>query len=180
MKLKKRDAAMPEEPSESQETPSQTDKPGGKKPVVVYIMVLFIAAFLLMSLSFLMHQRSNSEVLGQLETSVSALQTIQAVQDENLQLQEELTQAQEYQESLKSDLASREMEIILLQDRQNAMLSLYTLMQQYANGEYDACRQTVQDMENSGAAALLSDLDLSAATDPAQRYQELKEAIMAH
>ena len=35
-----------------------------EKPVVIYIMILFIVAFLLMALSFLMHQRSNSEVIG--------------------------------------------------------------------------------------------------------------------
>ena len=53
--------------------PSPQPQPGsggqpGKKPVVIYIMILFIVAFLLMALSFVMHQRSNSEVLGQLET----------------------------------------------------------------------------------------------------------------
>ena len=41
--------------------PAPEDTPStGKKPVVIYIMILFIVAFLLMALSFLMHQRSNS------------------------------------------------------------------------------------------------------------------------
>ena len=50
--------------------PAPEDKPStGKKPVVISIMILFIVAFLLMALSFLMHQRSNSEVLGELQNS---------------------------------------------------------------------------------------------------------------
>ena len=53
MKIEKRcGAGAPKEP----ETP-----PAGRKPVIVYIMVLFIAAFLLMALSFFMHQRRSSK-----------------------------------------------------------------------------------------------------------------------
>ena len=51
------------------------------KPVITYIMILFIAAFLLMALSFLMHQRSNTEALGQLQSSMTAMQEIQATQE---------------------------------------------------------------------------------------------------
>ena len=73
MKLEKRSSGAEQAPAaDSQET-----TPKGKKPVVVYIMILFIVAFLLMALSFMMHQRSNSEVLGELQDSVSAMQEIQ-------------------------------------------------------------------------------------------------------
>ena len=47
-------------PASCQETPET-----GKKPVIVYILILFLAAFLLMFLSMLSHQRSNTEALGQ-------------------------------------------------------------------------------------------------------------------
>ena len=64
MKFEKRSGDEAETPSSApEETPST-----GKKPVVIYIMILFIVAFLLMALSFLMHQRSNSEVIGELQT----------------------------------------------------------------------------------------------------------------
>lgn len=62
MKLEKRSSGAEQAPA----TDSQETTPKGKKPVVVYIMILFIVAFLLMALSFMMHQRSNSEVLGEL------------------------------------------------------------------------------------------------------------------
>ena len=69
-----------EKRTDGEQTPSspQEDKPSaGRKPVVIYIMILFIVAFLLMALSFVMHQRSNTEVLGELQDSVSAMQEIQ-------------------------------------------------------------------------------------------------------
>ena len=83
MKFEKRSGDEAETPSSApEETPST-----GKKPVVIYIMILFIVAFLLMALSFLMHQRSNSEVLGELQDSVTAMQEVQATQDALLDLQ---------------------------------------------------------------------------------------------
>lgn len=81
MKFEKR-AAAGETPTEQE--PQET----GKKPVIVYILILFLAAFLLMFLSLLAHQRSNSEALGKLQNSVSAIQEIQATQEQIIELQE--------------------------------------------------------------------------------------------
>ena len=74
MKFEKRSGGEAEAPS-----PAPEDKPSGKKPVVIYIMILFLAAFLLMALSLLMHQRSNTEALGQLQNFVNAMQAVQGV-----------------------------------------------------------------------------------------------------
>ena len=78
--------------SEEKQNRPQAEK---NKPVVVYIMILFIAAFLLMALSFLMHQRSNTEALGQLQNSVTAMQEVQATQEKNIELQEQLMDLQD-------------------------------------------------------------------------------------
>ena len=83
--------------------PVQEEKPAKSKPVVVYIMILFIAAFLLMALSFLMHQRSNTEALGQLQNSVSAMQEVQANQEKIIELQEELNDAQKALEAQEDE-----------------------------------------------------------------------------
>lgn len=72
-------AQEPVTPSAAQ--PVDSPKPRDKKPVVIYIMILFIAAFLLMTLSFFMHQRSNTEVLGELQDSVNAMQAVQQTQE---------------------------------------------------------------------------------------------------
>lgn len=98
MKFEKRSGDEAETPSSApEETPST-----GKKPVVIYIMILFIVAFLLMALSFLMHQRSNSEVIGELQDSVTAMQEVQATQDALLDLQNQLDEAQTTIDALES------------------------------------------------------------------------------
>ena len=105
------------------ETPVPQEPTSGKKPVVVYIMILFIVAFLLMALSFLMHQRSNSEVLGELQHSVSAMQEVQAVQDKVIELQEELADAQEEIDSLNDQLAEQEAEAAQVDKKIEALLA---------------------------------------------------------
>ena len=168
--------------------PAPKEESRSKKPVVMYIMILFIAAFLLMALSFLMHQRSNTEVLGKLQNSVTAMQEVQSLQDRIIELQEELSDmedtltakekdlekaqadAQKRQATYVSDLSAAEKET-------EAMLELYTLQQQFSAGNYDACMETMQFMETQGLTALLPTED-DTVTPPAQRYEQLKEAVL--
>ena len=96
MKLEKRSSG-------SDVTPDLPEEKG-KHPVVVYIVVLFVAAFLLMAMSLVMQHRSN-QAMGRLEDSVSALQETQRVQDENLRLQKEIQDLTEELAQTQSDLA---------------------------------------------------------------------------
>lgn len=173
MKLEKRGDET-EEPSTPPDQPVR-----GKKPVVVYIMILFIVAFLLMALSFFMHQRSNTEALGELQTSVSALQAVQATQDKNIQLQEELVNAQAELDTLREALESQQQQTNTAQDAAAALLSLYTLQQQYSAGEYDACRETLHAMETDGLVSLLPTSGPEGVTAPYARYAQLKAAVEA-
>ena len=150
-----------------------------RKPVVVYIMILFIAAFLLMALSFFMHQRSNTEVLGQLQSSVSAMQEAQETQEHVMQLQRELESAQEIIHTLKANAEETQ---AALQDAErtiDALLELYRLQQQYLTQDYGACRETVAAFEAAGRESDLPvDLE-NGVTAPAERYRQLKEAVEA-
>ena len=120
MKLEKRsDGPENSNPDQEKET-----SPSGKKPVVVYIMILFIAAFLLMALSFLMHQRSNSEVLGELQDSVSAMQEAQVSQEKIMELQETVDDLKERNETLEDGLEEALQELGDMQDRLGALQSL--------------------------------------------------------
>ncbi len=85
MNFQKRSSGQPE-------TSTPQEQPQGKKPVVIYIALLFMAAFLLMALSLFMHQRSNAEALGQLQSSLSDMQEVQAAQDQIISLQQQLSQ----------------------------------------------------------------------------------------
>ena len=173
MKLEKRSAGEPEEPV-------QPDKPtpNKKQPVVVYIMVLFIVAFLLMALSFFMHQRSNTEALGQLQHDMNALQAVQQTQETVIALQEQLSDAEDEIEALQKKNADSVQAVAESQRTTEALLGLYTLQQDYLNKNYDSCRKVLQAMEDQELAELLPETSMTEATSPAERYLQLKEAIL--
>lgn len=120
MKLEKRSDG-PEEPTPSQQTETPQT---GKKPVVVYIMILFIVAFLLMALSFFMHQRSNTEALGELQHSVNAMQEVQVTQEQIIELQEKVDELEDRNETLEEDLEEATKQ---LDDTQNQLGALQAL-----------------------------------------------------
>lgn len=173
----------------SQETTGQTpaptpDKPPkGNKPVVVYIMILFIAAFLLMALSFFMHQRSNTEALGQIQSSVSAMQEVQAAQEKIIDLQDQLAAAEEelaqVSEDYAKELQTEKEEKEKFYAASEAMELLYCLQQEFSAKNYDSCQKIIDTMEAKNCASLLPN-DVSAQgriTPPSERYQELKAAV---
>ena len=161
-------------------------KKSSQQPVLVYIMILFIAAFLLMALSSLMQQRSNDEAFGKLEHSLSNMQTIQAHQEQIIDLQKQLKTAEEEQdallteiEALEAALAEEKGETAAEQLRAHAMLGLYNLQQNYLNLEYDACMEIINYMEENDLVGLLPTKAIDDATSPAVRYGQLKEALLA-
>ena len=132
-------------------TPASSETPEtGKKPVIIYILILFLAAFLLMFLSMLSHQRSNTEALGQLQNSVSAIQELKVISDS----------------------------ISDLEKTSQALLALYNLQQEYLTGNLDGCLLTLQEISDQHLDELLPSTNTEGVTPPAQRYQELKEAIL--
>ena len=173
MKLVKRNEGGPVEPEENA-------TPVGKKPVVVYIMVLFVAAFLLMAWSFFSHQRSNTEALGRLQSSVSAMQEAQGLQELVIQLQKELAETEKRVQLLEDESAARQQAIESLEWQREAMERLYRLQQQYSAENYEACRQIINEMEAGEFASHLPRLDDGSVTRPEDRYQQLKSAVEAH
>ena len=180
MKLERRDSGSP-----TPEDPKGTG--GGKKPVLVYILVLFVAAFLLMALSLLMHQRSNTEALGALSDSVIAMQGVQGSQEKIIALQEQLSETQEalIQAQRVGNASAQEAEAAQsatekLQRQLDALTALYTLQQRWSNQDYDGCRETIRSMEDLEQVALLETTAPEAGvTPPAERYRQLKAAVEA-
>ena len=147
----------------------------GKKPVIVYILILFLAAFLLIFLSLLAHQRSNSEALGQLQNSMSAMQEIQ---EQILNLQTQLDAVEQERDQAKADLEASQNDAEQLKKESDALMALYTLQQEYLAGNLDSCRITLQEISDQKLADLLPTPAPEGVTTPAQRYQELREAIL--
>ena len=162
-------------------TPASSETPEtGKKPVIIYILILFLAAFLLMFLSLLAHQRSNSEALGKLQNSVSAIQEIQATQEQIIELQEKVDAVAKERDEVEDKLKTSEDSAAALEKENNALLVLYTLQQEYLTGNLDGCRLTLQEFSDQKLDELLPDTAPEGVTTPAQRYLELKEAILNH
>lgn len=170
MKLERR--SVPD-PSGEQAGPS-------RKPVIVYIMILFIAAFLLMALSFFMHQRSNTEALGQLQSSVSAMQEMQETQEHVIALQKELAKANatinELSE-LKGTLALAEDQIAANEEYQawfqKALDVFWQMNEAYESGDLETCRDILdQYYQDNG------DRPLGGFTGGiAERYEEITNAL---
>ena len=175
MKLVKRSDGGPVEPENAAE-------PKGKKPVVLYIMILFIAAFLLMAWSFASHQKSNIEAIGKLQSSVTAMQ---GVQDRVIGLQKELDDAQGQIEDLERDIALREMELEASKRQCDAVTRLYALERLYRQENLESCREIIDSMEEEDLVTCLSDnvplsdRDLGLTVSNLERYQQLKEAVEA-
>ncbi|MDR3728831.1 MAG: hypothetical protein Q3X94_03530 [Oscillospiraceae bacterium] len=157
----------------------QESRAGKQKPVFIYILILFTVAFVLILLSFVMHQRSNQQVLGELKDNVNALEELQDTMDENLELKKELSDTQEEAQKLQEQLDESEDQAQTLDQQSQALLLLYQLQQEYASQDLEACEKTLQKLDGDLAAALPGD-DLSYnVVSPARRYQQIKEAVEA-
>ena len=166
-------------------TPQNAPKTSAKKPVVIYIMILFIAAFLMMALSFAMHQRSNQEALGNLETSFHAtIAEIQETQERILELEKELDAANDQILALESDAANAATTLQNAELENRAMEALYILQQKYSAGLYQECVTIAEQMDANGLVDVLSPIPVSSETGgvvtaPYTIYQQLKEAALA-
>ena len=172
---------MSEEKRPQEETKRKTGK-----PVIIYIMILFIAAFLLMALSFLMHQRSNTEALGKLQDSVSAMQQIQESQEKIIELQDALADTEDaldkQQTQYKQDVTAAQDALKTAEATAKALEKLYCLQQEYASGDYAACKVIIEEMESEDMLDSLSSVPINtsngAVTAPFVRFQQLKEAAL--
>ena len=150
-------------------------------------MILFIVAFLLMALSFLMHQRTNSEALGELRNSVTAMQEVQAFQEKIIGLQEQMDELEAEVKALQGEVdgqkADNEALLNRLEEREKELEALayfYTLQQQYLTKSYEGCKATIETMEAGGLVDVLPDAATAEeVVPPTERYYQLKDAVAA-
>lgn len=179
---------------EPEKTPQDQPRPGSerrhKKPsVMVYLVILFAAAFLLMAWSYFIQQRSNQEAISDLEASAnSAVQRLENVfqENENLkaqvaELEEELSDAQAQVAELSGAVSQQER---LLEQTCLALDYFWQIDEAYVRGRYTLCRKLIEAMEDSshGEAPLKEYLPTESGTDtdrfsPAQRYQEIYDEL---
>ena len=167
--------------TQEKHTPEEQPRRSGK-PVLIYIMILFIAAFLLMALSFAMHQRSNQQAMGELETTFhTTIKDMQADQDKLLELQKELSETKAALEAAEIAVGEAEGRMDAAEIDLEGMRMLYAVQQKYSAGDYEACAALIAEMEELGLAALLPSTQVStnygSVTAPFVRFQQLKAAV---
>ena len=163
---------------------AEHERPGKRNPVLMYLMILFAAAFFLLLMSFLMQQRANREALDDLEqTSNSAVQSLENTIQQNESLKQQVAQLEEEREQLtgqlaqakeEGDAAQRELEADL-----EALNSLNHLRALYNQGRYREAREyldsidstQVEDRLEAYAATLTA--EAREVYDPAQAWSQL-------
>ena len=164
-------------------------KPGKKNPVLLYLVILFAAAFVLLLMSYRMQQRANQVAMENLQqTSNSATQSLENLITERDALSEQVdemqTQLDDLQDQLKSAQADKktlEQKSEELSRQLKAMEYFWQIDDYYARGYYTQAKALIVTVEEQGLQTALPS-ENTTGTDrfsPAQRYQEIRDALIA-
>jgi len=161
-----------------------------RAPIAGYLVILFAVAFLLLLMAYFQQQRLNDQTSETLKQSVSAVDALQQLMEDNEELRgkveeletqvEELTQAKQVLEKAAQDHAY---ESIVNRGRTEAMDVFWQLDEAYVLGRYSLCRELIQIMEEQSDYKSYKDqLPTEATLDngrfsPADRYQEIYDAL---
>ena len=193
--------------SDTPNTPTTPEvKPSGDQPgrrvsqqrnrqrsVVFYIVILFLAAFVLLFLSFMMERRQNAENLDNLnqsmsglKESVSAMQKVDQLYEENAALSEQVNELEDQianlkqaQNALEENISSLEKEKESLEKQTQALDWFWQINEAYVRGRRATARNLIEQLQQGG---LESYLPKESITDngrfsPADRYQEIYDAL---
>ena len=180
---------LPETPETTpQETRSR--KPRKRQaPVYTYLIILFLAAFLLLALSYFMQQRNLAgmgESLDHLKESVSSMQGLEGIQEENEALRtenEELKQQVEDLTSERDSLLSTKDELAQVKQTADALEWLRQIQVLYEQEYYRYARPLIQEFEATGLPASLPDSSVvdtakdGSVESPAAAYQRIVAAL---
>lgn len=151
-------------------------------PVVNYLTLLMVAGFFLLVMTFLMEQRESAEVLDGLRNSVSAMQSVENLYDENANLTVENNLLQAEKEALEETCISLEETAQILtsnlEEKENQVLALdyfWQITEAFTLGKEDIVLEYVEMMESSQLVQFLPQKNQSdtGALSPAERYAEI-------
>ncbi|MCC2258503.1 hypothetical protein AAAT94_14395 [Intestinimonas aquisgranensis] len=160
-----------------------------QQSVLIYLVILFAAAFLLMALSYFMQRRtSDATIEGLRGQSVSAMQSVEDIQEENETLKQQVADLEEQLEEAQRELDGMQDTLDTLTVREEKLIQAMDLFWQideaYVRGRYSLCRTLIAQMEDTTqGSALKESLPTETTTDtdrfsPADRYQEIYDAVM--
>lgn len=179
----------PFEPEKSGHALAHAEQHGAsRKPrsVMNYLVILFAAAFLLMLLSFLMQRRANNETIEGLKQSVSAMQSVNSLQEEKVALETQTDTLQKQIADLENqidNLKTLNQKLSSSADEQtesaNAMDWFWRIQREVSRGRYSSARALVDEFHSTDLEAALP-TDHPADPDgpsPAEQYQKILELL---
>ena len=157
---------------------AEHERPSKHTPsVVLYLMILFAAAFLLLLMSFLMQNRSNREAMDHLEeTSNSAMESLENRLRENEELKAQVAQLEEENDKLTQQVQQADDQARQEQEELTAVLQalgdLNTLRGLYNQGRYSDARDFLAGLETGPDGSYVTETWLetyrAGYADPAQ------------
>lgn len=161
--------------SESESEKKQKQKKANA-PVLNYIILLFVAAFSLLLMTYLMEQRETAEVIDGIRTSVSAMQSVEEVYGENQSLMEENWKLESEVEDLLKTQSNLEKEVLTLENQEQksadkllALESLWDLQEAVDNKDTDRAVELLIFMEEEELSGSLREIN----DRFQQRYEEI-------
>lgn len=171
------EAAKGAEPAANTPAPAESTY---HKPVLKYLMILFAIAFVLILFSFVMHQRSNAEVLQELQSQVETLQKLQEIEQEYSDLLEENASLKSQAETLGQQVETLRENLDSGNKESSAMTLLWKLEQLYNSGDREACAAVLEELQKDelylSLPALWQDASLQAET-PRAAFDRISAAL---
>ena len=195
---------QPLSPAPEQESkPEQEKKPEHshkhrQKSVFQYITILFAAAFVLLLYTFMMErcqndilQQQSNDKLNQLQQqSVSAVQSLDNLYQENEYLKQsmdhletQISNLEQEKQQLEQDLAASQDTVEWQQRSAQALDWFWQVDEAYVRGKYTLCRTLMRHLEDTGDGDPLKNyLPQESATkngrfSPYHRYEEIYNAL---
>lgn len=167
---------------------AEHEKPKKQQSVLIYLVILFAAAFLLMALSYLMQRRSSDATIQGLRESVTAMQSVGDIQTQNETLRQQVADLEAQLEEAQQELEGMRDALDTLTLRKETLVQAMDLFWQideaYVRGRWALCRELIERMEDVSAGSALKEyLPAESTTDnerfsPADRYQEIYDEVM--
>ena len=167
---------------------AEHEKPKKQQSVLVYLVILFAAAFLLMALSYLMQRRSSDATIEDLRESVTAMQSVGDIQTQNETLRQQVADLEAQLEESQRELDGMRDILNTMTVREEKLTQAMDLFWQideaYVRGRWTLCRELIERMEDVSAGSALKEyLPKESTTDnerfsPADRYQEIYDDVM--
>lgn len=160
---------------------AEHERPHKAPSVMLYLAVLFAAAFLLMAWSYFMQQRESIQTIEGLKQSVSAMESVDSLQAENTGLEAEVDALAAQVEGLRQELsAARESLARAEADRDRALedraalQALNQLRALYNQRRYRDARALLEQWEEGALESALSRISQALTPEEREIYDPLE------